>query len=132
MGEIEPAEPKPLHLRLRLHLADLRRRIAEAQVGQAEVAVHRRPDARLLPAVVGTWAAAAVAVVLPGRCLLAVRCCSLPSCWQDSRWSGYGAALGCELAGNLPVDGQAVTAPAGAESAVVAVRPLSCWQLLPR
>lgn len=70
VGEVEPAVPKPLHLRLRLHLADLRRRIAEAQAGQAEVAVHRRPDARLLPAVVGTWAAAAVAVVLSGEMLV--------------------------------------------------------------
>ena len=65
VGDPEPVRAKPLRIRLLLHLQDLRRRVADAHAGQAESELHRRADARLLPAVVGTWAAAAAAMMMP-------------------------------------------------------------------
>lgn len=65
VGDMEPVPAKALRTRLLLHLQDLRRRVADAHAGQAETERHKRADARLLPAVVGTWAGAAAAMMMP-------------------------------------------------------------------
>ena len=65
VGDTEPVQGKPLRTRLLLQVQDLQRRVADAHAGQAESEERRRADVRLLPAVVGTWAAAAVAMTMP-------------------------------------------------------------------